>query len=206
MVAEHNYQQTPAEYCGSTAVQSMLSNEWIEACERRTLHFKSHLVRIDGVVHQRPAHASGIQGEHCGPVALSPRRRPPQQRAPVDRQPKVRLWLRNKQAQSSRLCMMTSRQSQQYSSPAACAAAVARQTLLWLQEFGHAVGPRHDLDSCTALLRLCDVCRVEERTHPVGDALHEGVREHQCQRRGSQHDAVHIQLQQDGKSRKQLRP
>lgn len=51
-------------------------------------------MRVDGVVDQRPADAGGIQRQHDGPVAAPTHGRPPQQRAPVERESQEGLRLR----------------------------------------------------------------------------------------------------------------
>jgi hypothetical protein len=62
----------------------------------------AHLVCIDGVVHERPGHARGVQWQHHGPLARAPGGRVAQQRAPVDGQPQERLGLRGNGAERGR--------------------------------------------------------------------------------------------------------
>lgn len=64
-------------------------------CKEPKTHHRApaHLVRVDGVVDQGPGHAGTVEGQHHSPVAGAARRRPAQQRAPVEGQPKHSLRL-----------------------------------------------------------------------------------------------------------------
>ncbi len=76
-----------------TGVAERAARKWWHGW-RQAHRASARLVRIDGVVDERPADAGAVQRQHDGPIAAAAHRRPAQQRAPVECQAQERLRLR----------------------------------------------------------------------------------------------------------------